>query len=467
MSAPKRAAGEAAWLEHGHKLARIVLGIQDFSIQRIPIARIHTDEKRFQNRNAAFSTRSRDSIVAAVQNGTFNPAIFDAILVWEDPEGKLFVLAGHSRLAAFRKLTEMGYEEFSSIPAKRFHGSEREAIEEALNSNIHASHETPWERAAYYRRLREVEGKSSKEVEGQAKRDHQANATTIIPLSYLHPNGPTLRTLELFAKTATEGDDMLRLINIAKWVGTILKDHPGLGRFQEENLLSYLHNGGHTGSLQDFRKKCRAAVKRWEALDDARAPLNITGAVPMEDAEKHLRNELRKLQQQEEEMRLAFFESFQRVLSSRIENQNLEEKTNAQLFQMVQADLPQMVQQIAREYIPALTRVRREIERAREALEQERARAAKAPKAASLLGGIEEHPILREAYALIRHGLRPLSLEGDRQLEAGEELLAHGYTAVYDTDPLIRKGIDRFVETLREMRNQQDVNDELAAALGL
>ncbi len=353
-------------LERALALSRIVLGLatggMDTSVVRIPLDRIRTDEKRFQNRSNKFSTRSRDSIVRAAHEGTFSDVRFDAITLWEDGKGDLYVLSGHSRLAAFRQLAQEGHREFQTIPAKVFRGTEAEAREIAMGSNILSTEERPWERAQYYRKLRE-EGQKPSEVKAKARRDHQSNGPTIIALSYLYPDGVVIRTLEAFARAAHESDDLLKLTVIAKWTGTILQDHPDLQRAHEEEIFSYLQNGGHTGTLEEFRKMCRLAHKKWKAKGDPDLPLNVTGAERASGEVRRLRSELTSLQRQIQEGKEAFSEDMYAILSRQIDGHMDSVASQEALVELIRPSVEEALMRMAQIHVPGLVRLQRDARR--------------------------------------------------------------------------------------------------------
>ena len=112
------------------------------SFSMIPIRQIHTDTVRFQNRRNAYSEDIKNRIVDAWRNGSFDWQKFDPITVWMDNgQNKLFVLSGHSRLAAFREIAQHDGR-FAMIPARTFVGSEEQAVDLALNSNTLSTKET-------------------------------------------------------------------------------------------------------------------------------------------------------------------------------------------------------------------------------------------------------------------------------------------------------------------------------------
>lgn len=136
----------------------------------VPIKWIGTN-KRFQNRESDFSTRSVTNIIEAVKDGSFRWSNLDPIILWqpnraveelkvfEKERPRYYVLSGHSRLEAFRRLYDMQAtaqgRDFGYIPAKIEVGISFEETQKiALNSNTLSTKETDIERAAYYRTLR-------------------------------------------------------------------------------------------------------------------------------------------------------------------------------------------------------------------------------------------------------------------------------------------------------------------------
>ena len=81
----------------------------DGGVVLIPIFDLNFDTKNFQNREDEYSETSVNRIIDAVADGEFNWAVFDPITVWRNPSnGKIYVLSGHSRSEAFRRLTMQG-----------------------------------------------------------------------------------------------------------------------------------------------------------------------------------------------------------------------------------------------------------------------------------------------------------------------------------------------------------------------
>ena len=108
--------------------------------QDVALTDIRTDLSRFQPRKESWSSATVEGILADVSAGAFDRGRFEPVILWQEPgSGLLFVLSGHSRLEAFRRLSASGaYVHgygFDYIPARILRGSEEEAQRIARTSN--------------------------------------------------------------------------------------------------------------------------------------------------------------------------------------------------------------------------------------------------------------------------------------------------------------------------------------------
>lgn len=94
-------------------------------VSLVNLDKIKTNTQIFQNRDNEYSERSVFSILNAVNNNTFNWQELDPILLFRDKNdlfGHLYILSGHSRTEAFRRLSAQGKKykgkSFDKIPAK-------------------------------------------------------------------------------------------------------------------------------------------------------------------------------------------------------------------------------------------------------------------------------------------------------------------------------------------------------------
>ena len=227
-----------------------------FEIEYVPLSDIYTDEKSFQNRLDKYSERSVNGIVSAVENGTFKWHVFDPVLLWRNPsDNKLYVLSGHSRTEAFRRISKENPTltidglNFNAIPSKIFNGSFEDAKQLALNSNALATPETLAERAAYYRKIRKAQsitkGSELRALKEKALREN--NGSMIWDLSFLPEGGISFDSLKAFKLGEQSGstENFLRLATICQWIGKVFQIYKGLSKAHDRELFNFLMSGGY------------------------------------------------------------------------------------------------------------------------------------------------------------------------------------------------------------------------------
>ncbi len=286
----------------------------DGGVVLIPIFDLNFDTKNFQNREDEYSETSVNRIIDAVADGEFNWAVFDPITVWRNPsDGKIYVLSGHSRSEAFRRLTMQGAQaqgrKFDKIPAKIFDGTFEQARELALNSNTLSTKETDIERANYYRerraKLMERGGKQSeirKQLLELARKNEGKNANRIIYLSYLTPRGITYDALKNLQNAGTQ--DRERMTVAAEWIGHLRYQFPQLTEMHENELYRFLITNGHYGSdvrnFADFAKRVQTAIEKnteWGNFNADKA-LNMERNLGKSENEKRYDAELARLKKE-------------------------------------------------------------------------------------------------------------------------------------------------------------------------
>lgn len=235
-----------------------------FDIDYVKVDDIKTDEKNFQNRQAKFSEKSVQAIIKAVKNGAFNWFAFDPVLLWKNPDGKLFVLSGHSRTEAFRRLAaekpviEVDGLTFDRIPAKIYKGDFVSAKNLALNSNSLSTPETLLERADFYRKQREGLSKAdSAKLREKALRENQGQV--IWDLSYIPEGGLTddfLRRFKMQEDSENAFENYVRAVNIAQWIGKAFQIYKGLSKVHDTELFNFLNDnyGNKSGQYNSFSK---------------------------------------------------------------------------------------------------------------------------------------------------------------------------------------------------------------------
>ncbi|MBQ2097126.1 MAG: hypothetical protein II480_03035, partial [Bacteroidales bacterium] len=279
----------------------------------VPVLDLNFDTKNFQNRDSEYSEASVSRIIDAVDDGDFNWAVFDPITIWRNPtDGKYYVLSGHSRSEAFRRLAMSGKQadgrKFDRIPAKVFEGTFEQAKELALNSNTLSTKETDLERANYYRERRAkllANGLKSSEVRKRllelARKNEGKNASKIIYLSYLKPNGFVVDAVSQTADGASV--DKNRVAVMAEWVGHLRHDFPQLTDAHEVELFNFLKNG-HYGvdvrNFADFAQRVSTAIEKhteWGNFDATKS-LNLEKNLGKSENEKRYDAELLRLKQE-------------------------------------------------------------------------------------------------------------------------------------------------------------------------
>ena len=211
----------------------------------IPLSEINVNELLFQQRKDAFSKRSVDNIIKAVNNGTFKIEIFDPVLLWRNPaDGKLYILSGHSRTQAFRILSKK-FPQFSTIPAKIIDVSESEAIEIARKSNTLATKESDVERAMYYYKKRK-NGTPEKDIKEECKELEGKESNRIYAYSFLSPTGIVIQALEQLDKGDVQSRSTLQ--TIAKWIGSVRQRYPFLTNIHESEMFRFLTIEGGFGN---------------------------------------------------------------------------------------------------------------------------------------------------------------------------------------------------------------------------
>jgi len=210
-------------------------------VMELPLDQVNVNTKEFQGREGEYSEETFNSISKAAKAGKFNWAIFDPIKVWKNPkDGKYYVLAGHSRRAAFEDLAKSGMKEFSTIPAIEYKGATFEeakkfAIEE---SNVLGTRESDIARANVYRGMRET-GKTEKEIKTRAKELEKNNSNYIYSISFLNPQGKTISALKAFEKSQSKKDTQ-NLSVIADWIGSARADFTQLTNSHEDEIYDWL-----------------------------------------------------------------------------------------------------------------------------------------------------------------------------------------------------------------------------------
>ena len=184
---------------------------------------LKTDVKRFQNREREFSEQS----VERIMEEGWQPHRQAPILIWKSPStGESFVLAGHSRLEAARRLG------VKDVKVEEFKGSEAEAIREAEMSNRISTPETLKEDIKLYHKM-----KDRGESKAQIKRDFGRRYQEIEDLSGLDPEGKFVTLLG-----ASDLTGFPYLLRNARITGQMRNKYPDkLTNRHEQQIFDYYY----------------------------------------------------------------------------------------------------------------------------------------------------------------------------------------------------------------------------------
>jgi len=252
-------------------------------VKTIPLSNLYTDEKRFQNRK-----KLNEEIVENIVNN-FKPTDLDPLVVWYDKkQGKTFVLAGHHRFEALKRLKH------KNVPVKFANDdypTEADAIRYAKEiSNANRTLEEPYERAAIYRKYRE-EGYSEKEINDKAALEGK-NRSYILNLSCLNPKGATMSTLVQFSQTQSKADKN-EAERVADWIGQARRNAPELTDAHEKEMFDFLMNkeaSKRTTTKVKFLEYVRAC---WNPFEPT-APLNLARMKYQSEGEKQYDEEVER-----------------------------------------------------------------------------------------------------------------------------------------------------------------------------
>ena len=256
-------------------------------VKTIPLTDLYTDEKRFQNRK-----KLNEEIVENIVNN-FKPTDLDPLVVWYDEkQGKTFVLAGHHRYEALKRL---GHKTVPVKYANDDYPTEADAIRYAKEiSNANRTLEEPYERAAIYRKYRD-EGYSEKEINEKANIEGK-NRSYILNLSCLNPKGSTMSTLVQFSQTQSKADKN-EIERIADWIGQARRNAPALTNAHEQEMFDFLMNkeaSKRTSTKAKFLEYVRAC---WNPFAPSE-PLNLARMKYQSEGEKQYDEEVENLKTQ-------------------------------------------------------------------------------------------------------------------------------------------------------------------------
>lgn len=281
---------------------------------------IEKDVDRFQNRDTEFSEATVENIVSDYKGGRLNLDNIPPILVWKDPtDGKTYVVGGHSRLEAFRRLgiKEIQTQELVGL-------TEAQARQRGREDNALGTSESVIEQSKLVRDWRDS-GMSKAEIKRKSEQLFKNNARLVGALSALNPNGKVMAGLRALEKN--EGDDRTKAQNFAKYIGEARLRNPQLTDSHETELYNYLleSDNANTKTQRDFLGFVDRIVGRNTFMGefDSTKPLNIKGVKPLTTIETEYAQRIKEARSTLEIAQKAFNDKVAEVERRRSAGENL------------------------------------------------------------------------------------------------------------------------------------------------
>ena len=270
------------------------------------VASLRTDPN-FQNRNEKFSEISVQRILHAVENGSFNWAAFDPVVIWQNPnDNQFYILSGHSRTEAFWRLAKEGAKVdgrgFTKIPARIFEGSYDEAKFFAQNSNTLSTKETTTERAAYFHKLLQLTEGNKKEIakiKDECKQAEGKEFKNVWALAHLSPEGAAfslVKELEEKENAATvkglgDVENFNTALILAVWVGNLRAAFPQLTNDHENEIFYFLIRGGYPSKYKTYTELKDTISALVAARTDSDGNFNAAKKINIERSSEELTHE--------------------------------------------------------------------------------------------------------------------------------------------------------------------------------
>lgn len=264
-------------------------------------------DPNFQNRNEKFSEISVQRILHAVDNGSFNWAAFDPVVIWLNPkDNKYYILSGHSRTEAFWRLAKQGAKVdgrgFYKIPARVFEGSYDEAKYFAQNSNTLSTKETTTERAAYFHKLLQLTEGNKKEIakiKDECKQSEGKDFKNVWALAHLSPEGAAFQLLQDFEKSENKAtvsglgdvENFNTALILAVWVGNLRAAFPQLTNDHENEIFYFLIRGGYPSKYKTYTELKDTISALVAARTDSDGNFNAAKKINIERSSEELTHE--------------------------------------------------------------------------------------------------------------------------------------------------------------------------------
>lgn len=312
----------------------------EYAPRKVPLDHIFLDLQNFQNRKYPRSEHSVQNIIDAILEWRFDLRIFNPLILRRHPQNeKLYVLAGHSRFEAFKRLSaqyedhdmvkkfiEMsgrGFDRVFSLIMDDIHFEDAKFI--ALISNALASVETDSERAEIYRSFRQL-GKDKSFIEQFWKKCEKSNWPRIRAYSYLDPDGRMISLIDAFE---ANHDDGIIVKRISTWIGNLRMKNPELSHFHEHELFDrLLHKSGYgtrKWQVNTFPKFLEIVTNHINDMKtkhtfSATEPLNILNLQTLSHTMKQYYKLLDELQEKKRKLYADFHDTRRKVNASVVDS---------------------------------------------------------------------------------------------------------------------------------------------------
>lgn len=237
-------------------------------VRNVPVDTIRVAPAKFQGRTGEFS---EDTVKAIVARGHYDRTA-EPIVLWKDKvDGHTYLLSGHSRFEAARRLRTSGKQpDLTTIPAKFLQVDD---IEDAIDYAVLESNRGGTEEGlisdlrAYQRAV--AQGKNRQYLLGIFKPESRLHK--LQDLSHLNPKGLFIEHL-----AGTQAQSFPYLERNARWVGNIRAQLPRLTNAHEREMFDYFYTDGTKGLKLDKSKFYQLIENKVNRIDfDPDRALNL------------------------------------------------------------------------------------------------------------------------------------------------------------------------------------------------
>jgi len=301
----------------------------------VELTAITKDLKNYQGRQGEeYSDQTFNRIVNEHKEGKLIRSAIPPIQVFVRENGKMELLAGHSRLAAWQELAKSN-KDFKTIPTQFLRESEGVTFEQAqkiAQESNQGAVQKDTDNAVYFRKLR---GKlKPAELRKQAENLYGKNAAYVTELSYLSPKGKTFTMLVSLNKSEDKAQQN-RVSDIASWVGNIRRlFETEISDKHENEMFDWLMRENNYKGIKnktDFRDKVKTIVERYDF--NRNEPLNLPEDQLLSNAEKEYRRKVASLETEIKEAKAREKEENRNLVKRKVDKKDI---TNDDINRMIQ-----------------------------------------------------------------------------------------------------------------------------------